>query len=55
METGDRNGFCKAVPGSLRIVPWANGRRRGMLLTMHAERGEPLAAIRASAYGSSIG
>ncbi|MCE1237951.1 MAG: glutamine synthetase family protein [Hyphomicrobiales bacterium] len=41
VETGDRDGFCKAVPGSLRIVPWAERPTAQVLLTMHAERGQP--------------
>ena len=41
VETGDRDGFCRAVPGSLRIVPWAERPTAQVLLSMHTERGEP--------------
>ena len=41
VETGDRDGFCKAVPGSLRVVPWADRPTAQVILTMHSERGEP--------------
>ncbi|WP_333825354.1 glutamine synthetase family protein [Pinisolibacter sp.] len=41
VETGDRDGFCRAVPGSLRIVPWAERPTAQVILTMHTERGEP--------------
>lgn len=41
VETGDRDGFCRAVPGSLRPVPWAERPTAQVILTMHTERGEP--------------
>jgi glutamine synthetase len=41
VETGDRDGFCKAVPGSLRIVPWADRPTAQVILSMHSERGVP--------------
>ena len=41
VETGDRDGFCKAVPGSLRVVPWADRPTAQVILSMHSERGEP--------------
>ncbi len=41
VETGDRDGFCRAVPGSLRVVPWAERPTAQVILTMHTERGEP--------------
>lgn len=41
VETGDSDGFSRAVPGSLRIVPWADRPTAQVLLTMHGERGEP--------------
>lgn len=41
VETGDRDGFCMVVPGSLRPVPWAERPTAQAILTMHSERGEP--------------
>ena len=41
VETGDRDGFCKVVPGSLRLVPWAERPTAQAILTMNSERGEP--------------
>ena len=41
VETGDTDGFCHAVPGSLRLVPWAERPTAQVLLTMHAEHGQP--------------
>ncbi len=41
VETGDRDGFCKAMPGTLRPVPWADRPTAQAILSMHSERGEP--------------
>lgn len=40
VDTGDRDGFCMAAPGSLRLVPWADRPTAQAILTMHSERGE---------------
>ncbi|KPL51854.1 glutamine synthetase family protein [Prosthecomicrobium hirschii] len=40
VTTGDRDGYCRAVPGSLRPVPWAARPTAQVLLTMHADTGE---------------
>lgn len=42
IETGDRDGFCRAVPGSLSRVPWANRPTAQVLLTTFTPEGEPL-------------
>ncbi|MDQ0315249.1 glutamine synthetase family protein [Amorphus orientalis] len=41
VDTGDRDGFCTAVPGSLRPVPWADIPTAQVMLTMTTETGEP--------------
>ncbi|MEW5423622.1 glutamine synthetase family protein [Amorphus sp. 3PC139-8] len=41
VDTGDRDGFCKAVPGSLRPVPWADVPTAQVVLTMTTETGKP--------------
>ncbi|WP_018700028.1 glutamine synthetase family protein [Amorphus coralli] len=41
VDTGDRDGFCRAVPGSLRPVPWADVPTGQVMLTMATEGGEP--------------
>lgn len=41
VDTGDRDGFCKAVPGSLRPVPWADVPTAQVMLAMTTETGQP--------------
>lgn len=41
VDTGDRDGFCRAVPGTLKPVPWAAHPAAQAVLTMHTERGVP--------------
>lgn len=41
VTTGDKDGFCKAVPGSVRVVPWAQRPTAQVLLTQHEASGEP--------------
>lgn len=41
VTTGDRDGYCRAVPGSLRVVPWAERPTAQALLTMHSDEGIP--------------
>jgi glutamine synthetase len=41
VDTGDRDGFCMAVPGSLRPVPWADVPTAQAVLTMTTETGQP--------------
>lgn len=41
VDTGDRDGFCRAVPGTLRPVPWASQPTAQVVLTMQTERGVP--------------
>ncbi|ODN69616.1 Gamma-glutamylputrescine synthetase PuuA [Methylobrevis pamukkalensis] len=41
VHTGDRDGFCRIAPGSLRIVPWARRPTAQAILTMQTEAGVP--------------
>lgn len=41
VTTGDRDGYCRAVPGSLRPVPWADRPTAQAILSMHSEQGDP--------------
>ncbi|MBO6553665.1 MAG: glutamine synthetase [Roseitalea sp.] len=42
IESGDLDGFFRAVPGSLTIVPWAKRKTAQVLLRGHAPDGTPL-------------
>ncbi|HSM42435.1 MAG TPA: glutamine synthetase family protein [Afifellaceae bacterium] len=41
IESGDADGFCMGVPGSIRPVPWASSRTAQCILTMNHEDGSP--------------
>jgi glutamine synthetase len=41
IETGDRDGVCKVVPGTLKPVPWAPRPSLQTLVTMHLPDGRP--------------
>lgn len=45
METGDKDGLCWPVPGTLKPVPWASRHTAQVLITMHepdgSARGRP--------------
>lgn len=41
IETGDRDGLCRAVPGTLKPVPWATRPTLQTLLTMDQPDGRP--------------
>lgn len=41
IESGDRDGFCRMVPGSLRVVPWSARPTAQALVTMFLEGGAP--------------
>jgi glutamine synthetase len=43
-ETGDRDGICRPVPGSLRRVPWAERPTAQVMLKMEDEDGSPFFA-----------
>ncbi|MCT8970498.1 glutamine synthetase family protein [Microbaculum marinisediminis] len=43
-ETGDRDGMCRPVPGSLRRVPWAERPTAQVMLRMDDEDGGPFFA-----------
>ncbi|MEM5500073.1 glutamine synthetase family protein [Ahrensia kielensis] len=42
IETGDMDGFCRAVPGTLSLVPWASRSTAQVLLTTFTPEDEPL-------------
>lgn len=42
IESGDRDGFCRAVPGTLTRVPWANRATAQVLLQTFTPEGERL-------------
>ncbi|MDZ7823602.1 MAG: glutamine synthetase family protein [Ahrensia sp.] len=42
IETGDRDGYCRAVPGTLSRVPWANRPTAQVLLSTFTPEGERL-------------
>ena len=41
IESGDRDGFCRATRGSLSIVPWAKRKTAQVLLQTFTPEGEP--------------
>lgn len=41
METGDKDGLCWPVPGTLKPVPWAPRHTAQVLITMHEPDGSP--------------
>ncbi len=41
IESGDADGFCIGVPGSIRPVPWAASQTAQCILTMNHEDGRP--------------
>jgi glutamine synthetase len=41
IESGDRDGFCRMVPGSLRIVPWASRPTAQATISMWLDGGAP--------------
>ncbi|HSI40335.1 MAG TPA: glutamine synthetase family protein [Xanthobacteraceae bacterium] len=41
IETGDKDGLCRPVPGTLKPVPWAARPSAQVLLTMHESDGTP--------------
>nr|WP_210272630.1 glutamine synthetase family protein [Chthonobacter rhizosphaerae] len=44
VETGDRDGVCRLVPDSLRVIPWAARPTAQAMLTMWTETGIPFLA-----------
>lgn len=44
VDSGDRDGFCRAVPGTLRPVSWAERPTAQAILQMMTEEGEPFFA-----------
>lgn len=44
IETGDKDGYCRATRGSLAIVPWARRKTAQVLLQTFTPEGEPFMA-----------
>ncbi len=44
IETGDKDGYCRATRGSLSIVPWAKRKTAQVLLQTFSPEGEPFMA-----------
>ena len=44
IETGDKDGYCRATRGSLSMVPWAKRRTAQVLLQTFSPEGEPFMA-----------
>jgi glutamine synthetase len=44
IETGDKDGFCKAITGRIAMAPWAGRPTAQVLMTMQMEDGEPFFA-----------
>ncbi|MEC9343841.1 MAG: glutamine synthetase family protein [Pseudomonadota bacterium] len=44
IETGDRDGFCKAIPGRISRAPWGSRPTAQALMTMFTEAGKPFHA-----------
>ncbi|MBY8916891.1 glutamine synthetase family protein [Nitratireductor sp. L1-7-SE] len=44
IETGDKDGYCRATRGSLSIVPWARRKTAQVLLQTFTPEGEPFMA-----------
>jgi len=55
IESGDLDGFFRAVPDTLTIVPWANRKTAQVLLRGHAPDGEPLRFDCRNALGRIVG
>lgn len=41
IETGDKDGVCWPVPGTLNLVPWAERKTAQVLMSMHERDGAP--------------
>jgi len=44
IETGDKDGYCRATRGSLSIVPWAKRKTAQVILQTFSPEGEPFMA-----------
>lgn len=44
IETGDRDGFCRAIEGRISRAVWAKRPTAQVLMTMYSDRGEPFFA-----------
>lgn len=43
IETGDKDGLCLAVPGSIRPITWTDWPSAQVFLSMHDQQGQPFA------------
>ncbi|AKI00759.1 glutamine synthetase [Hoeflea sp. IMCC20628] len=41
IETGDTDGYCRAIPGRINVAPWAPRPSAQVLMSMYTETGEP--------------
>lgn len=44
IETGDKDGFCRLIPGRVSLIPWSEQPAAQALLSMYCEDGTPYAA-----------
>lgn len=44
IETGDKDGFCRMIPGRVSLIPWSDQPGAQALLSMYCEDGTPFAA-----------
>ncbi|GIL01750.1 MAG: glutamine synthetase [Alphaproteobacteria bacterium] len=54
IETGDRDGFCKAIPGRIAPAPWAPRPTAQALMTMFTETGQPFHADPRNALANTV-
>jgi glutamine synthetase len=43
IETGDIDGYCRAIPGRINRAPWSPRPSAQVLMSMYTESGEPYA------------
>lgn len=55
IDTGDRDGFCKAIPGRISRAPWASRPTAQALMTMFTETGKPFHADPRNALVNVVG
>jgi glutamine synthetase len=54
IETGDKDGYCRAALGSLSIVPWAKRKTAQVLLQTFSPEGEPFMADPRQVLGAKV-
>jgi glutamine synthetase len=53
IETGDIDGYCRAIPGRINRAPWSPRPSAQVLMSMYTETGEPCEMIRAMPCNAS--